>query len=217
MTCDTMLQRMLDAAPETLAGHGDDELAVHLRECGRCRAVAAVLLRETRAMASALDLPVRPRRTVRRRLLRMLLAPQAAMIAVAAGIIIYASRLAVRVEPVRVAAVSATIASSPATTIDSPAVPPIRASRPRRAPRVSAPALGARLAPPMPIVPTAIVAAPIVASARPVAQHGPAATQSDALDAQRQPAPGVLVDPPRGVRAAVLRTSDPKITVVWLY
>jgi len=42
--CDGALERLLEADPEELAGQGDSEVAVHVRECVRCQAVGAKLL-----------------------------------------------------------------------------------------------------------------------------------------------------------------------------
>lgn len=48
MTCADALERMLEADPSVLTGgdSADPALTAHLRECGRCRAVAAALAAE---------------------------------------------------------------------------------------------------------------------------------------------------------------------------
>lgn len=56
MTCQDALDRMMEADPAALAGGPttDATLAEHLRECGRCRAVAAALSRELAALDAGL-------------------------------------------------------------------------------------------------------------------------------------------------------------------
>jgi anti-sigma factor RsiW len=53
--CKTALERLLEADPAELSGHGDSELVVHLRECERCTAVAARLLDGQEELAGALS------------------------------------------------------------------------------------------------------------------------------------------------------------------
>ena len=53
MTCDTRLARMLDAEPAELLGRGESPLAAHVRDCARCRAVAAALAADSTALVSA--------------------------------------------------------------------------------------------------------------------------------------------------------------------
>ncbi|NIR45805.1 MAG: hypothetical protein GWN32_20930 [Gemmatimonadetes bacterium] len=55
MTCDTALERLLEADPAELAGQGDSELAAHVRDCARCGAVAAKLLDSQERLAAALN------------------------------------------------------------------------------------------------------------------------------------------------------------------
>ena len=53
--CRMAVQRMLEAEPGDLAGHGDSELAVHVRGCERCSAVAARLLEGQAELGRMLD------------------------------------------------------------------------------------------------------------------------------------------------------------------
>jgi len=53
--CKAALERLLGADPAELSGRGDSELAVHVRECERCAAVAARLLEGQAELAGALD------------------------------------------------------------------------------------------------------------------------------------------------------------------
>jgi hypothetical protein len=61
--CDAALERLLEANPAELAGRDDSELAVHVRGCGRCQAVAARLLAGQEQLAGALG-ELRPRTDV---------------------------------------------------------------------------------------------------------------------------------------------------------
>lgn len=55
MRCETALERMLEAEPETLRGEGDGELVRHLAGCARCARIAATLVEESDAVDRALD------------------------------------------------------------------------------------------------------------------------------------------------------------------
>jgi anti-sigma-K factor RskA len=63
INCDTALERCLEADPAELAGRGDSELATHVQECPRCRAVGEKLLAGQEELASALS-EARPRTDV---------------------------------------------------------------------------------------------------------------------------------------------------------
>ena len=54
ISCDSAFERLLEADPADLAGHGDSELAVHVQECVRCQAVGAKLLGGQEQLAAAL-------------------------------------------------------------------------------------------------------------------------------------------------------------------
>jgi hypothetical protein len=53
--CKAAFERLMEADPAELAGSGDTELAVHVRECARCTAVAARLIEGQQDLAGALD------------------------------------------------------------------------------------------------------------------------------------------------------------------
>lgn len=55
MTCETALDRMMEAEPAELRGPGDTPLARHLQTCPRCGRVAAALVAELDALDAALD------------------------------------------------------------------------------------------------------------------------------------------------------------------
>lgn len=69
MTCQDALERIMEAEPATLRGDAaaDPALAGHLRACGRCQAVAAVLVEELDALDAGLGDLARPRVPPRRR------------------------------------------------------------------------------------------------------------------------------------------------------
>jgi hypothetical protein len=52
--CDAAFERLLEADPAELAGQGDSEVAVHVRECARCQAVGATLLGGQERLSAAL-------------------------------------------------------------------------------------------------------------------------------------------------------------------
>jgi len=52
--CNAAFERLLEADPAELAGQGDSEVAVHVRECARCQAVGVKLLFGQEQLAGAL-------------------------------------------------------------------------------------------------------------------------------------------------------------------
>ena len=60
MTCAEALQSILEADPLDLEEQGDSTLAVHLRECHRCREAARAVLFEESALAEGLTAAVAP-------------------------------------------------------------------------------------------------------------------------------------------------------------
>lgn len=53
MNCDHALELLLEADLSELDGVGESPLAAHVRDCAKCRAVAAQVLADTRALALA--------------------------------------------------------------------------------------------------------------------------------------------------------------------
>lgn len=211
MTCDTMLQQMLDADLDVLAGRGDSPLARHLHECARCQAVAATLERETRALAAAAARPA-----ARHPALSSLYSPRlrtAAVLTVAVVVIVMASRMGISVAPVSVEDVRSTTSEGPAARID---VPPMTiastlkrdyaAAQPPGTPNASLVSTSTA------VTPTSFEFAPVAATPMPLVGADDVAPAAMAGDST-----GVIVAPAPGQRVAVLRTSDPKITVVWIY
>ena len=186
MTCQTMLQRMLDAEPDELLGRGETALAVHLRECGRCRAVAQQLLEETGALVNAmvrdarLVATVAPPNAGRRRWPRQR--------AVLGGLLVVAGIV-----------VAALLWSPPRGVQPGPTTPTLGPA-----------------APPSVVVNGSPIGAERYPAARPILAEAVAATAVTTSPEPLAPA-RLIVRPPSGVRAAVLQTANPTITVVWLY
>lgn len=63
MTCETALERILDADPEELSGETSSPLGEHLWTCARCRTLADEVLEGQAALAAVLE-AVRPRTDV---------------------------------------------------------------------------------------------------------------------------------------------------------
>ncbi len=207
MTCNAMIERMLEADADELLGHGATPLAVHLRECARCRAVASQLVAETRSLTVALGharppIPAPPGR-VRPGMGPVRWGPAAG------GILVAAVAVFIVVWPARRAALSSGSApphavAAPTTAANSGAGPRPNSRAPSSIPpRLSSfaggsPILADRYAPPEPIAPVPITSASVGPEPTP---HGHR----------------LAVRPPPNVRAAVLQTADPTITVVLIY
>ena len=221
MSCAQMLDLMLEADPAELAGQGGSVLAGHVRECGRCRAVTRQILADTRLLESALAVDV-ARRTgsellvpssqflvpsSNRTLLPwglVALAAAAAAIAVLSGVDTVDRRSPPRV--VRSAAVEAAKPTPPQTR---GAPEDVMASR--RTARTRTPVgRAARRAVAIPVAPVAFPVAVAIEPAR--------FALSNAEDEPSVRAEGIAsADAAPAKRVAVLRTSDPTITVYWLY
>jgi len=59
MTCRETIEWLLEAEPDELAGRGEGEAAEHVRSCARCRAVAERLLDAQALLAAELTAPPR--------------------------------------------------------------------------------------------------------------------------------------------------------------
>jgi hypothetical protein len=184
MTCDAVLEALLDAEPSALSPNDHSALGAHLRGCARCRRIAAQLEADVRLLATGVEAV--NARVRNRRIRRLTIAP-----AFAAAVM---TLLLVRREAPTVSVVPAVVVS---VAPDREPTPP----DPRPRPRVSRPAKLVREFP----RPVAVVPVQFERPATPVMSE--AVVVSNA----------VQVDPPPGVRAAILRTGDPKLVVVWLY
>lgn len=214
MSCAQMLDLMLEADPAELAGRGHSALAGHLRECGRCRAVARQIVADTRLLESALavDVQRRPRAIERatrapssvRRLGIAAVAAATAAIAVLRGVDTVDQR-----SPSRVVHSAAAQAAEPTPPQTGGAAQDVMASR--RTARTRTPVTrAAREAAAIPVAPVAFPVAVAIEPAR--------FALSNAEDERPVRAEAIAsADAAPGKRVAVLRTSDPTVTVYWLY
>lgn len=210
MTCTQMLERLIEADPDALAGHGTSAVATHVRECARCRAVAEQLLVETRMLASVID-----RGAVVRRI-----RPAPVILAIAAAAAVAFVMLPHQSGSPAIAApsqapVAAAAPTAVAPVVVSPALreaTPVTGERARRASRSTTGPATSRTAPAVASSQArqARVATPYP-TATPVTIAPMQVTQSELTHEQ------VAVTPPPGKRVAVMRTGDPTITVVWVY
>ena len=233
MSCSAILDQLLDADLDVLDGSADSDVARHLRGCARCQEVARQILSDTRSLAvavadvratielapaAAAPTLVRPRRRSSVRI------AVAAGLAAALGVVVARewTRLnAVPRDASQSVAVNArmsdtpTLAMAPATVIASrPAE--LRHVRPERRQRPAAEATQAEqpLDRGTPQVVATVAARTIVDPIRP-----PSAVVPVRIDTTTNVALGstVAVDPPTGIRANIIRTPNPAVTVVWLY
>jgi hypothetical protein len=196
MNCASVLESLLDAELSDIAGDGNSALAEHLRSCVRCRRVADQLLVDTRLLATAMPAGVTSPR-VSRRTRYAVLAPAGV---VAALLVVTLSRSPRQVH------VPATTAQVMPDTMSAAAVSTSVPSTMNRTPVV-------RSAPPR------VTAGVMRAFPRPVAV-APVRMESSMRSGTTIPVTTssvVSVDPPAGVRATILHTSNPKLVVVWLY
>ena len=224
MTCMTMIDRMLEADLDELEAQGESDIALHVRHCERCRAVAAQIVRDTRELAQmapgANVPPVRtmPQRSAARR--RHL----AAIVGVAAALAFVVVRssnqhsavdraTSVVMQPVTVAPLARIVPDGPASLRTFiAATGTARGGRPTG--RITHPAR-------RPDIPAAFTMPAAVQVERIVV--APAERAVAVMPVRLSPAPEpplgdtVSVDPPAGKRAQIIRTTHPGVTVVWLY
>jgi hypothetical protein len=189
MNCSAALEALLDAEPAELAGQGTTPLAAHLTTCERCRAVAHQIVVETRFLAVSVA-PSGSHGGMRRSAplwIRRSLVPAG----IAAAILV---ALAQRTPDV--------LGNAPVGAASSlPAVAAPDSALPRKTVADTAPAIIRRRAYPAPVPVAAVRINPPTQAALSRAEGGAA----------------VIVEPPAGRRVAVMRTDNPKFTVVWLY
>jgi len=225
MTCKEMLDRMLEADLAELEAQGESPIAFHLRECERCRAIAAQLVRDTRDLARwvpSVDV-VRVRPMPHRSSVRP--ARAAVIIGVAAALVVVMVRSRHRpstaMHPGLVVMQPVTASSSPSAQLGPDASPGARTTAAVSAiPRRSRPT--GRISQPVPRRdgPNAFVTAAVTVERTVVAPaERPVAVMPVRLSPSLEPPLGdtVSVDPPPGKRADIIRTDRPGVTVVWLY
>ncbi|HKS07812.1 MAG TPA: hypothetical protein VJR92_16025 [Gemmatimonadaceae bacterium] len=185
-----MLDRMLEADLAELDGVGDTVIARHVRSCERCRAVARQLRAETKVLAAATAG-----------------APRFVSVK-AVGAVLAAATLVLMLLP-RGSAIDVDAGAVRAAGNDAPTVTGVRTDPQNTDSLIP---IGARQF-----------------TARPFARAQAVAAVPVAFDASNDGAfdvvPGdvnavesdVVVAPPAGVRAAVMRGSAPGVTVIWLH
>ena len=191
MKCENSLVLLLEAEREELAGRGTSEVATHVRECARCKAVAARLLADTQVLATHVATRGVEARSARRSVARPL---------VFGGALASVAAIAMLLMPTRELQVAASVPLQAVARV-SPA--PVAVSSP--SPRVvhEKPLVRIRET----RFADAVAATPVrLVMSQTSEVHMPAAEFD-----------GVSVTPPAGIRSTVLATRNPKITVVWLY
>jgi hypothetical protein len=230
MSCAAMLDQILEADLELLTGAGDSDVARHVRECARCRAIALQIVHDTRLLGVAVahvrvttrsaSVTASPALTLRpsRRRIAIRAALAAALCVVVAGE--WARRKESTHEASLVAAAEKRrpnvpeLPVSPATGLASRPTEPPRVRPVQRRPTAAvheAQRLFVRTAPKV----VATVAKRTMAKPFDL----PSAVAPVRIDTTGSVALGgtVAVDPPTGVRANIIRTPNPTVTVVWLY
>ena len=213
MTCSVMFDRMLEADLHELSGRGETAVAVHVRACARCRAVANQLVHDTDALSRTIG--ATPATTVHPPRAFALPARTAAIVGLAAAVAVIVVRQTNR--PTRSPMASGPVVIQ-AVTVTPPVAPPVAMSDPvphaqarRTSNRLARVALPTGRA----IQPSAVTVEPTVARS---VQPAVAVLPVRIAPAPRQPLGNTLtVDPPAGKRANIIRTNRPGVTVVWLY
>ena len=236
MICASMIDRMLEVDLDELTGGGSSPLGTHLRECARCRAMAAQIVHQTRELGR---LPGRSTMRIAPRTATIGRVPRYAAVGIAAATLVLLGRDVGRLGPpsrdsdathTNVAVASAVTPGD--MSIAPPATPRASVAGRARSDRLPAPSSQTSvsatrehpivdLGRSIPISPAsasevmAVTTEPVVVAAVPrVDPVSPAR-----LDPPPIPSLGsrVAVDPPAGTRANIIRTTNPAVTVVWLY
>lgn len=218
MTCSRALELLLDAEPRELALAVESPLVEHLRTCSKCRGVAAHLRAGTEAMAATAGLG-EPLAVVGRRARRRQVWIGAA--AAAALVLLALPRPARDGGPAKRPAVTGNAAAPSQDAVPAPVATmsePTPARRPGLTRRtVPAPASQLRR---FPAVPFHAVPVAALRATPPTADAPATALTLAGNDGAPRNAAGsraISVVPPAGVRATVMMTSNPAVTVVWLH
>jgi len=192
-----MIERLLEAEPDELAGRGEGGVAEHVRSCARCRAVAERLLDAEAALAAELAAP--PRVGVDEAIEKAL--------RVAAGQAAAPGKAGVG-------------GGGPSTLPAHPGGRPASAPPPGwgNSGGTSGGGVGRgrrALRSLVPLAAAAVVALLLVRHDVPRPAFEDAAGSRSVAPAPPAALPAVIA--PEGRNAALFRTSDPRITVVWIY
>lgn len=205
LTCESALDRMLEAAPAELRGEADTELARHIAGCERCRKVAAAMLAELDAVDSALAEfaagATEPAATADPAVNVMVRARAAADAAADAALA--ASRAAGAGDVVSLADRRPPAGESPPEAAGSPRSP--KAARGFRG-------RGRTRAAWIPLAAAAALAAVLV-----FRQNPSLPTDVPAPEPESVVRPVVSVTTPPDRNAAIMETENPNITIVWLF
>ena len=207
MTCAEMFEQMLEADLSELRLDAASPLAAHLRDCARCRSIAARLRRDTSLLATAV---------AQRRRRRTSMARRYTGLAAASIFVVMLARWpdADEVHPVslRGAVVVADTTRLDTRSTSSPRVLPVASpgvSMGGRQPsaRTSATPTGSVVENPVRAQRIAAAVAERPRSVAAIRLHGAPVVPLGAT---------VRADPIDGKRATIIRTTNPAITVVWL-
>ena len=190
MNCTAALETMLDAEPQELSGQGSTALAGHIASCRKCRSVAERLMADTRLLATAIASSQFRSHSRSPRWIQRSLVP--------AGLVAALLVFVVRWMPNAPAGTPGGASRLVVAVVPTDPVASVSGAATRATPRKVSERTRAYPAP-VPVQPVRISAA---------TQAAVTPTPSSAT---------VSVDPPAGTRVAVMRTNNPKFTVVWLY
>jgi hypothetical protein len=230
MSCAAMLDQILEADLELLTGAGDSDVARHVRECARCGAIALQIVGDTRLLgvaaadvrATTKGAPITASPTLARRQSRRRMTIGAALAAALCVVVAaeWARRKASTHEVSHVAAVVARNSNVPDLTMSPATVVALRPTeRPRVRPIQRRAAAAVRGTQPRFVRATPTVVATVAERTMVKPFDPPNAVAPVRIDSITNVALGgtVAVDPPTGVRANIIRTPNPSVTVVWLY
>ena len=224
MTCAAMVEQMLEADLGELTAGGGTELARHLSECPKCRAVADRMVQDTRTLArSILPMGIEPAVATARR--RRRFAQSTAFAGIAAALVIMALPGRRRVDPPprpRTVAMRPVTVVPPTTIagIVEPTPPSAIVSRSRRTALRRTTPFDRTTRPLRSEIAHAVVSVAVkVEPTRMTPAQRAVRVTPVRLDGTPKPPLGnrVAVEPPAGTRASIIRTDHPGVTVIWLH
>jgi hypothetical protein len=204
MTCETILQRLVDADPDELAGHRDTAVSRHLATCAKCSAVGAQFLRGTEMLSHSAA-----RRAAREFSLARARNPLTRRVVFGTGVTSFAATvlLAVIIHYSLTTPLPTPRLRRDATLLRTPGE--LASTRPGM--------VAGRFAGPLPIEPPVGDRVPAVRYASAERVSAVSLTSSVADAALVDATPIVEVDPPGNQRTIVMRGRHHAVTVVWFY